>query len=267
MYTVKQLAELASVTVRTLHYYDEIDLLKPAVVGENNYRYYDEAALLRLQQILLYREMGLALAEIRNILDEPGFDLVAALRSHRANLNQKIARQRILIQTIDHTIRHVSGEEPMSDKMIFGGFNEDEQKDYEREARLTYGPDTVNESMRRWNSYSAAQQESIKQEGNEIYEKLATALAAGLSARDADVQELLVRWHNHLHYFYEPTLEILRGLGMLYNTDERFMANLHKLHPALPQFLEDAITLYVDELETEAIRQMLEEDELKRADQ
>jgi len=267
MYTVKQLAEAASVSVRTLHYYDEIDLLKPSHVGENGYRYYDDAALLRLQQILLYREMDIQLAEIREILDQPEFDLVEALRNHRANLKQKMHRYRELIETVDKTIQHVSGGQPMSEKDVFGGFNEEQEKEYTREARLQYGPDTVNESVKRWNSYSDAQKEAIKQEGNEIYGKLAQALEAGVSPNDAEVQAILVRWHNHLRYFYEPSLEILRGLAMLYNTDERFMANFQGLHPDLPQYLEDAIVVYVDELETAAIEQMLAEDEELRKQQ
>ena len=80
MYTVKQLADLAGVSVRTLHYYDEIGLLEPSYVGENGYRYYEDAELFRLQQILLYRELDLSLAEIREILDAPDFDLVSALQ-------------------------------------------------------------------------------------------------------------------------------------------------------------------------------------------
>ncbi|GEM_PF-3597172 len=86
MYTVKQLSDLAEVSVRTLHYYDEFSLLHPSKIGSNGYRYYDEAALLRLQQILFYREIGLELAQIKDILDQPDFDLTSALTSHRATL-------------------------------------------------------------------------------------------------------------------------------------------------------------------------------------
>ena len=85
MYTVKQLSELAQVSVRTLHYYDEIGLLIPSQVGANGYRYYDDAAVLRLQQILFYREIGMELMQIKDVLDSPGFDLVTALKSHRAD--------------------------------------------------------------------------------------------------------------------------------------------------------------------------------------
>src|SRR6266481_8421618 len=144
MYTVKQLSDLAAVSVRTLHYYDEIGLLKPSKVGANGYRYYDEDTLLRLQQILFYREIGLELLQIKDILNSPDFDLLAALRSHRAVLQAQISRQQHLITTIDSTIMHLAGEMNMSKKRLFEGFSEEKQKQYEREARLEYGPEIVN---------------------------------------------------------------------------------------------------------------------------
>src|SRR5688572_8100776 len=104
MYTVKQLSDLTEVSVRTLHYYDEIGLLHPTKVGANSYRYYDDEALLRLQQILFYREMGLELMQIKEILNSPTFDLLAALRSHRTVLQEKINRLHDLVGTVDTTI-------------------------------------------------------------------------------------------------------------------------------------------------------------------
>ncbi|NUQ55782.1 MAG: MerR family transcriptional regulator, partial [Dehalococcoidia bacterium] len=104
VYTVKQLADLAGITVRTLHHYDAIGLLRPSDVGANGYRYYDEAAVFRLQQILLYRELGLELAQIKDVLDSPDFDLAAALRSHRAALEAKLNRMSELIRTVDRTL-------------------------------------------------------------------------------------------------------------------------------------------------------------------
>nr|MCU0475662.1 MerR family transcriptional regulator [Anaerolineae bacterium] len=108
MYSVKQLAELAGVTVRTLHHYDAVGLLRPSRLGVNGYRYYDEAAVLRLQQILLYREMGFELVHIRDILDQPDFDLQAALRAHRAALSAKIGRLHQLVETVDETLRRLT---------------------------------------------------------------------------------------------------------------------------------------------------------------
>ncbi|MHB8627365.1 MAG: MerR family transcriptional regulator [Aggregatilineales bacterium] len=265
MYTVKQLSDLAEVSVRTLHYYDEIGLLSPSKVGVNGYRYYDDTALLRLQQILFYREIGLELTHIKAILDSPDFDLLAALRSHRSVLQGKINRLEKLVRTVDSTIMDLVGEVNMSKKQLFEGFSEEKQKEYERSARLQYGPEIVNESVRRWNSYTKADKDKIGEEGNQIYGGLVEALEAGKSAHSAEVQALLERWHNHLRYFYEPTLEILRGLGGLYNSSPDFIATFQKLHPKLPEYLQEGITAYVDELEYAEIARMLAEDEEKRA--
>jgi DNA-binding transcriptional MerR regulator len=108
-YKVKQLAKLRGVSVRTLHHYDEIDLLKPAEVGENGYRYYGREELLRLQQILFYRELKFSLEDMRALLSSPGFDRVAALRAPRARLGEDVARYGRLICTIHETLEHLEG--------------------------------------------------------------------------------------------------------------------------------------------------------------
>ncbi len=265
MYTVKQLSELADVSVRTLHYYDEIALLTPSKVGANGYRYYDDAAVLRLQQILFYREIGLELVQIKEILDSPEFDLVAALRSHRAVLQEKMNRLHNLVGTIDSTIKHLAGEADMSKKKLFQGFSEEKQKEYEREARLQYGPENVNESIKRWNGYGKARQEAIMEEGGAIYTDLVRAMEAGNLAGSVEVGDILQRWHNHLRYFYEPTLEVLRGLGDLYNTHPDFIAFFQQLHPDLPPYLQETIARYVDDLEDAEVERMLAEDDAERA--
>lgn len=264
MYTVKQLSELADVTIRTLHYYDEIGLLKPTQVGTNGYRYYDDDGLLRLQQILFYREIGLELMQIKEILDSPDFDLVAALRSHRAVLQERSRRLQKLISTVDSTIMHLAGEVDMSKKRMFEAFSDEKQKYYERLARLQYGADIVNASIKRWNSYTQAEREAIGEEGNQIYFDLVDALEAGKAPGSAEVQAIMQRWHSHLGYFYEPTLDILRGLGETYNSQPDFIANFKKLHPDLPDYLSAAVAQYVDDLETGEIERMLAEDEAEK---
>lgn len=139
--------------------------------------------------------------------------------------------------------------------------SEAQQKQYEREARLQYGPGEVNETMGRWNRYSKAQQEAIKAEGEQIYVDLAAAMEARLEARDEQVREILERWQHHLRHFYEPSLDRLRGLGQLYNSHPDFIANFQRIHPELPAFLERVIEDYVDDLETAELERMLAEDE------
>lgn len=255
MYTVKQLSGLAGVSVRTLHYYDEIGLLKPSRVGQNGYRYYTDEALFRLQQILFFREMDLGLERIKAILDAPDFDSVTALQSHRQTLHEKIERLQTLIHTVDTTILHLVGEVNMSKKKIFEGFSEEKQKQYEEEARQQFGAERVNESLRLWNSYSDEQKERIKQEGGAIYMDLVKHMTKGHAS--PEVHALLARWHEHLRYFYEPSLEVLRGLGNGYNDHPDFNATFTAIHPDLPAFLQKAITHYVDVLETEWLEREL----------
>jgi DNA-binding transcriptional MerR regulator len=263
VYTVKQLSDLAGVSVRTLHYYDSIGLLHPSEVRANNYRYYDEAALLRLQQILFYREIGLELTQIKDILNSPDFDLRRALESHRKALFAKADRLQALIGTVDDTIKHLAGESTMSKKRLFEAFtiSQEKQQEYQRSARLQYGPTIVDESVKLWNSYSQAKKDAIGDEGRQIYSDLVDAIEAGKPSQSAEVQAILVRWHEHLRYFYEPNLDILRGLGELYNTNPDFIANFKKLHADLPEYLQEGITAYVDELEYAEIVRLLAEDE------
>lgn len=270
MYTVKQLSDLAGVSVRTLHYYDEFGLLRPSKIGTNGYRYYDDAAVLRLQQILFYRELGMELAQVRDLLDQPGFDLTAALHAHRSALQGKIQRLQSLVQTVDDTLKHLSGEDEAmgkkdknkdDKKKLFKGFSEKKQKEYEREARLQYGPDIVNESVARWEGYGKAKQAEIMAEAGDIYTDLVAAMKDGLPAGSETVNAILRRWHDNIRYFYEPTLDILRGLGTHYNTDPAFQKTFRKFHDDLPAYLEQVIVAYVDELENAELVQMLADDD------
>ncbi len=242
-YTVKQLAKLAGVSARTLHYYDEIGLLKPETVGENGYRYYSRAALLRLQQILFYKELDFNLKDIAGMLNRPGFDLRQALEGHRAALRQRVERLERLIDTVDRTLNHLEGRYEMDDKQIFGGWSEQKQKGYEQEIRRKYG-DKAFEDVIDWNSYTPEQKEAIQAESRAIYQGLGGAMDQG--AGSPEVQALVARWHNHLRYFYEPSLERLRGLGELYNQDERFRANFERIRPGLAAFMKEAIGVYVE---------------------
>ena len=137
----------------------------------------------------------------------------------------------------------------------------EEQRHYEREARLQWGPASVNETIGRWNSYSQAKQANIIAEGNQIYAALADAMSEGAEAGDSQVIALLERWQEHLRHFYEPSLDHLRGLGQLYNSHPDFIANFQRIHPELPAYLERVIDAYVDALETAELERMLAEDD------
>ncbi|KAA3664831.1 MAG: MerR family transcriptional regulator [Chloroflexi bacterium] len=254
MYTVKQLADLAGVSRRTLHYYDEIGLLRPFSTTKSGYRQYDDSALFRLQQILFFREIGLDLRNIKEILDDPDFDLISALRSHRQTMQEKKKRLETLIQTVDTTIMHLIGDVEMSKKNIFDGFNEEKQKQYEKEAVDNWG-ETASESIKLWNSYSEERKAEIMQEGSDIYQEIVTNMGKGTGS--PEIRALLVRWHQHMRYFYEPSIETLGGLGNMYDEHPDFNATFTKMHPDLPGFLKEAIAIYVDELETQWLEREL----------
>jgi len=242
-YTVKQLSNLAGVSVRTLYYYHEIGLLEPDSIRYNGYREYGDEAVLKLQQILFYRELDLSLEEIKNILNNPDFDAVAALKAHRISLQGRASRLERLMKTVDDTILHMKGLKQMSKKQLFAAFSDEEQEQYAKEAEQRYDPAIVKASNWKWKSYSAGDKERILDEGNQIYADLVAAMPKG--ADSPDVQAIVERWRKHMDYFWTPDLEQLLGLAEMYNTDPRFKANFDKIDPRLAEFMKEAVGVYV----------------------
>lgn len=243
MYTVKQFAKLAGVSVRTLHYYDELGLLKAESVGANGYRHYGDAAVLKLQQILFYRELDLSLEQIKSILGSPDFDVLNALHSHKEALQGRVKRLERLIQTVDTTLQQLKGRKTMNAKGLFEGFSEEEQEKYAKEAEQMYDPETVKASNRRWKAYTPAEKERILTEGRSIITDLAKAMPKGASA--PQVQAVVARWHKHMQYFWSPNDEQLLGLADLYNDDPRFKSNYETAAPGLAGFMHEAVKVYV----------------------
>jgi MerR family transcriptional regulator, thiopeptide resistance regulator len=243
MYTVKQLSKLAGVTPRTLHHYDQIGLLKPSRVGENGYRYYGEEAVLRLQQILFYRELGMPLDAIKKIMGRRDFDVLGALYSHKEALQKQVTRLNRLITTVDNTIHHLKGTTIMSEKGLFEGFSEEQQEQYAAEAEKMYDPETVRESNRKWKSYSSVKKEAILKEGKAIYTDMIAAMPKG--AASPEVQAIAERWRKHMDYFWTPNLDQLQAIANGYNDDPRFKANFDKMHPQLAEFMREAVKVYV----------------------
>ena len=243
MLTVKQLSKLAGITPRTLHHYDQIGLLKPSRVGDNGYRYYGDESVLRLQQILFYRELGIPLDDIKKIMGRRDFDVLGALRSHKEALQKQVTRLNRLIDTVDNTINHLKGNHVMSEAKLFEGFTEEEQEQYALEAEQIYDPETVRESNRKWKSYSAAQKETILSEGNAIYLDMIAAMPKGADSPEA--QAIVERWRQQLNYFWTPRLEQLHALASGYSDDPRFRANFDKIHPQLAEFMCEAVKVYV----------------------
>ena len=244
MFTVKQLSKLAGVTPRTLHHYDDIGLLKPSRVGDNGYRYYGEEALLRLQQILFYRELDIPLDDIKKIMGRRDFDVLGALQSHKYALKKQVTRLNRLIDTVDNTINHLKGNNIMSEKAYFEGFNEEQQEKYALEAEELYGAEGVRASMKKWKGYSAEEKRRIMEEGSKNYTDMIAAMPKG--ADGPEVQGIVERWRTHMDYFWTPKLEQLLDLVNAYNDDPRFKANFDKLAPQLAEFFREAVRYYVN---------------------
>jgi DNA-binding transcriptional MerR regulator len=244
MFTVKQLSKMAGITPRALHYYDEIGLLKPSMIGDNGYRYYGEESLLRLQQILLYRELDMPLDHIKEIMGRHDFDVLLALESHKNELRKRIGHMERLIRTVDQTISHLKGNQAMSKKQLFEGFSDEQQAAYEKEAAKKYDPAVVKASNQKWKNYSAAEKQRIGEEGNAVYEDFVLAIPKGPASDEA--QSCVQHWRHHMEYFWVPNDEQLLGLADLYNEDPRFKENYDKVDPRLATFVREAVKVYVE---------------------
>jgi DNA-binding transcriptional MerR regulator len=247
--TVKQLASLAGVTPRTLRYYDRIGLLKPEAVGANGYRRYGKESILRLQQFLFYRELDMPLETIRDLVTRPDFDVVRALQAHRTSLQERSKRLDTLIKTIDKTVGYLEGKQDMNNEEFFEGWTEEKQPEFEKEIREKYGDHAMNDVID-WNSYTKEQKAKIIAEGEANMQSMAFLMY--LPPESREVQEAVARWHQHMKYFYDPSVERMRGLGQMYVDDPRFNTLYEKVRKGLALFMKQAIDVYCDRLENNA---------------
>jgi MerR family transcriptional regulator, multidrug-efflux activator len=245
LYKVKEVADMAGVSVRTLHYYDRIGLLVPESVTPAGYRLYTTKNLEKLQQILFFKEIGFTLQEIKAILDNPNFDRKKALKEHKELLLKKRDRIEEMIRTVDNTIQSIEGEMEMENKDMFKGFDmkaiEEHQKKYADEIKERYGVDAMEELAKN----SEDEWTKIMKRADEIYKELAANMDK--SPDDPVVQKAVGEWRQHItDNFYDCTIEIFRGLGDLYVDDERFTKNIDKYKEGLAKFLREAIYVYCD---------------------
>lgn len=244
-YSVKQLSELAGVSIRTLHHYDEINLLKPAERAESRYRYYGRDQLYRLQQILFYRELDYPLMEIKNILDDPDFDLKKSLLSHKAQLLSRADRVEQLLKTIDKTIVQLEKESTMiSDEEMYEGFSKTDIETMRSEAIEKWGEDQVKSAEQRVKDMGKDQWRKVQANGDEICVRLGRLMDR--SPADVAVQKEIVNHHQYLCTFYEVDKERYRALGNMYVADERFTAHYTKFKKGLADFLNRAIQVFCD---------------------
>lgn len=247
-YTVQKLACMAGVSTRTLRYYDEIGILKPARINSSGYRIYGEREVDMLQQILFYREMGLPLEEIGEIVTKPGFDMAEALLAHRKKLLEKRGQLDLLISNIDKTIASTKGEIFMSDKEKFEGFKkkmvEENEEKYGREARENFGNDAVDKSNSKLMGMSEEKYAETTRLAEEIMRTLKEAMKTGDPAGELaqKAAELHKRWL--MAYWDSYSKEAHAGLAQMYVADERFKAYYDKEQPGTAEFLRDAILVF-----------------------
>jgi len=247
-YTIQKLGNLAGVSTRTLRYYDEIGLLKPARTNSSGYRIYGRREVDLLQQILFYRELGLSLEDIRSIVTDPGFDGTRALREHRNQLLDKRKQLDALIANVEKTIASHEGRISMQDQEKFEGFKkqliEENERKYGSETREKYGEDKVEISNQKLMNMTQEEYEKVTQLENEVKVALAEAMKTGdpageLAQKAADLHK---QWLTF--YWNEYSKEAHAGLAQMYVDDERFKAYYDKDQPGAAEFLRDAIQIY-----------------------
>lgn len=247
IHTVSQLARLSGTSVRTLHHYDAIGLLKPATVGENGYRYYGRRELMRLQQILIHREFGVALSDIPALLDAEESDRLTALREQRARLEREADRYRRLALTIDRTIAELEGRATLMDKHLFEGFSPELQADYERWLIDEHGAPDGQALMAQGLAAMAAmspQEKSIwMDEALALRDAFAAAMTDGTDPDDPALDPLLRRHHawTTLTTGAPPTAAVYTALGRLNVGNADFRAMYDAARPGLAEWMAEAI--------------------------
>jgi DNA-binding transcriptional MerR regulator len=247
-YTVQKLSKMAGISTRTLRYYDEIEILKPARINSSGYRIYGQEEVDRLQQILFYRELGVSLENIKEIVTKPTFDGAKALREHREKLLEKRKQLDLLILNVEKTIASGERRLTMSDQEKFEGFKQklidENEKKYGKEVREKYGDEAANRSNQKLKNMTQEQHEEITKLTEEVLETLYVALETGdpageLAQKTADLhrQWLTFYWDSY-------SKEAHAGIAQMYVDDERFTAYYDKNKPGAAVFLRDAVHIY-----------------------
>lgn len=246
-YSVKQLANISGVTVRTLHWYDEIGLLKPAYYGTNGYRYYEEEQLLLLQQILFFRELGFGLDDIQKVLTSNDFNRIRALQAHKRNLKERLNHTARLIETVDNTILRLKGEQKMKDTDLYKGFDRDKQNllgTFLAAYGGTVAEDMIFESEKCAETLSDEDRQRVEREANCIYSALAECIDRGLTPRSDEVQALVEKHCQLARSVHAVSRDVYLSYAQLYCERSEFRHFLDQHHLKLAEFLAEAMRVY-----------------------
>ena len=249
-YSVKQLARLAGVSVKTLHVYDKIGLLEPAVRTDARYRIYEERELLRLQQILFYKELDFSLKEIMEIMDDPDFDLIKALEGHKILLQQKKDRIDTLLKTLNNTIHSLKNKTMLNLDELYDGLSHEQALKYRTEAVTAYGEEVVTHAEKHLKSLSKDEMKKLVSQQKELGKALYQLMHE--SPASVKVQEVV-----HQHYLNTRKLwgthnasdkqsAAYKGLGQLYLSDSRYTSEYGTPDPAFATFISEAMSYYAD---------------------
>jgi MerR family transcriptional regulator, thiopeptide resistance regulator len=247
IYTVKQLAKASGISVRAIHFYDEVGLLKPSFIKPNGYRCYEDKELLRLQQILFYRELEFSVDDIYKILNSEDFDMEEALISQRKLLELKQTRIDELVKTIDKTLKHLrGGGKIMNTDDIYGGFSKKQMDEYKEEAKQRWGEtEAWKQSQERTKNWTKSDYDLVAKEGDAWTQKMADLMEKGFPHDSSEVQTMIGEHYNALRTFYEPNYEMYTGLSQMYVDDPRFAAYYEKFGKGLSLFMRDAMLAFV----------------------
>jgi DNA-binding transcriptional MerR regulator len=236
-FTVGDLAKLTGITVRALHHYDEIGLVRPSDRSPAGYRLYTDDDVLRLQQVLVYKELGLPLDEIAAVLDDPAFSRDDALQRHRAALLVKRGKLDRMLASIDAAIAIEKGT-VMEVRALFDGF------DHAEEAEQRWGDtESYKESARRTKRYGKAEWDAIRSEGDAVFARFAELMAEGAAPADARVRDAVIAHRDHItRWFYPCSVEMQRGLAEMFVADVRFTQNIDRVAAGLARYIHAAIT-------------------------
>ena len=252
-YSVGQVADLACVTVRTLHHYGQIGLLEPADRSGAGYRRYSEDDLQRLQHILFYRELGFSLDEIATILSDPGANTSAHLRRQRELLNNRIGRLKVMVAAVEKELEAFTMGIQLTPEEKFEIFGPNYSEDYETEAEQRWGnTDAWAQSQARTATFTKQQWIEMKGAGDDLNRRLAAAMTGGATPDSAQAMDLAEEHRRSIETFYDCSSAMHRGLGEMYVADERFARTYDAVAPGLAEWLRDAINANADRAEAEA---------------
>lgn len=247
-YTVQKLGEMAGISTRTLRYYDEIGILKPARINSSGYRIYGQQEVDRLQQILFYKELGIKLETINQIVTSPAFDGAKTLKDHHSQLLDKRTQLDMLIANVEKTISSKEGNMTMTNNEKFEGFKQklidQNEKNYGKEIREKYGDDTVNKSNAKMKNMTKSQHEEVKRLSEAVKTTLAEAFQTGDPSSDLAQKAANLHKQWLMCYWSEYSKEAHESLAQMYLDDERFTMYYDKEVPGTAEFLRDAIYVF-----------------------